>query len=153
MVSGYKSGRCSTYWIVTHRPLPPHGLDPLSSSNWELLKIWNVQTDGRTPWTGDRLIARPVTTSTHRRTHSPRFDHEWFTEHSWANVPVHTSRSHRSLYIRVIGGPLMRNRKPTSNSSSLALGPNAEHSLREGEHTVYTSPLEVARRMFGDVWR
>jgi hypothetical protein len=22
-----------------------------------------------------------------------RFDHEWFTEHSWANVPVHTSRS------------------------------------------------------------
>jgi hypothetical protein len=35
--------------------------------------------------------------------------------------------------------------KPTSNISSLALGPNAEHSSREGEHTVYTSRLEVAR--------
>jgi hypothetical protein len=43
--------------------------------------------------------------------------------------------------------------KPTSNVSSLALGPNAEHSSREGEDTVYTSRPEVARRMFGDVWR
>jgi hypothetical protein len=41
----------------------------------------------------------------------------------------------------------MRNKKPTSNASSLALGPNAEHSSREGEHTVYTSPLEVARNV------
>jgi hypothetical protein len=31
--------------------------------------------------------------------------------------------------------------------------PNAEHSSREGEGTVYTSRLEVARRMLGDVWR
>jgi hypothetical protein len=37
--------------------------------------------------------------------------------------------------------------KPTSNSSSLALGPNAEHSSREGEDTVHTptSRLDVAR--------
>jgi hypothetical protein len=41
----------------------------------------------------------------------------------------------------------MRNKKPPSNASSLTLGPNAEHSSREDEHTVYTSPLEVARRM------
>jgi hypothetical protein len=47
----------------------------------------------------------------------------------------------------------MQNRKPTSNASSLALGLNAEHSSREGEHTVYTTPIEVAQRMFGDVWR
>jgi hypothetical protein len=43
-------------------------------------------------------------TSTHGRMHSPRFDHEWFTESFVGNVPVHTSRSHRSLVIRVRGG-------------------------------------------------
>jgi hypothetical protein len=47
----------------------------------------------------------------------------------------------------------MRNRKTDIKRIVVALGTNAEHSSREGEHTVYTSPLEVARRMFGDVWR
>jgi hypothetical protein len=128
-------------------------------------------------------------TSTHRRMHTPRFNHEWFTESfvgkctrphiAITPLACHSSerrwrwkmykllpRSTTSLVRRAMCSRVARvpscwdtsvlwcgSGKPTSNASSLAFGPNAEHSSREGEDTVYTCRLEFARRMFGNVWR
>jgi hypothetical protein len=97
------------------------------------------------------------------------------------NVPVHTSRSQRSLIIRARGGEDGRctsccrllvhvtersamcsrvarapscwdtsvlwcgTEKPTSNASSLAPGPIAEHSSREGEDTVASGHQPMVR--------
>jgi hypothetical protein len=124
-------------WFIQHNMFPP-----LCDHHRVYNKVYSVRT-ALTSCTGTRtctlrrsyLMLPPHIAERTRQ----RFDHEWFTEHSWANVTVHTSRSvFGSLVFPRFGTRAsfdaeQKNRHQTHRRSYSARMPNVPRARSRGE--------------------